>query len=365
MIIKGLNKRFAEIGKIKIGCKGELKKSSTGKEFRQPKKYGYFVVTTTEKDNNGNFIIDQEIMKLLGEKPKEIAIRLPFDSIDLNFFTSFQLYEGNKCRCRGNGEKATFIEADGKSKEIDCKNGECQYLQEGKCKVSGILSCYLACKLELGGVYRFRTHGWNSVSNILSALLDFYDQTGGILLGMPLKLKMLKKSTEKHGNVDTVTVVLDNSKITEIIDFRQLALKEKESRKMLEFDVKKIENKAREDGFTKDTDDPKDVQEEFYPLSQDNTIPGEFQEEPIMDTDPIDIHEPVVDAKSEQNIKYNITSSNIWQYVNKIKNIDDKTNAAGLIKEVMKIKDKVAQNEALKPIIEILTTCLNKQGFKE
>ena len=48
-IKKGLNPRFAEVGKIKIGGKGETKKTSGGKDFQIPVRYDHFVVTTTER----------------------------------------------------------------------------------------------------------------------------------------------------------------------------------------------------------------------------------------------------------------------------------------------------------------------------
>lgn len=268
MIKNGITPRFIEVGKIKIGGKGEMKKSKEGKEFQLPIRYDHFVVTTTEKGKDGNYIPDHAIMKKLveycnGGDVREIPIRLPFDSIDMNFFTSFQYYHGNKCVCRGDGESAERTAQDGSIKKIKCDPDACEYLKNEKCKVSGILSCHIPLSMEVGGVYRFRTHSWNTVSGILASLKYFSDNTNGVLQGLPLKMKFLKKSTQDHGNVNVVTVVLDG---IELMKMRELALVEYENRMKLGIDMKLLESQAREAGFTVETDDPEDVAAEWYPV---------------------------------------------------------------------------------------------------
>lgn len=262
MIKKGLTPRFAEVGKIKIGGKGETRKSKEGKDYQLPVKYEHFVVTTTEKGKDGNYIIDNELMKKLGPEPKEIPIRLPFDSIDMNFFTSFQFYTGNKLICHGDGVSAKRTGADGIEKDVPCETGDCQYLKEGKCKVSGILSCQIPLGMEPGAIYRFRTHSWNTVSSILAALEYISENTKGILQGLPLKLKFLKKSTQEHGNVNIATITLDG---VEMIKMRELAFLEFENRTKLGIDIKNLETQARTSGFLIDHDDPEDVEAEYYP----------------------------------------------------------------------------------------------------
>lgn len=274
MIKKGLSPRLAEVGKIKIGGRGDLKKSKNGKDFRLPVRYDHFVVTTTEKGADGNFIIDGTIMKELGAKPKEIPIRLIFDDIDMNFYTSFQYYHGKKMMCKGDGEKAVWYGSDdGIPKTGVCNPDTCKFAQPDskgatKCKISGILSCMLPFVMDIGGVYRFRTHGWNSVSNILASLQFISENTGGVLQGLPLKLKMMKKSTEEHGNVNTVTIVLDG---IQMVKMRELAFQEFQNRKMLGINMKQLEDKAVASGFLEDKDNPADVEEEFYAPMQDVT----------------------------------------------------------------------------------------------
>lgn len=265
MIKKGLTLRFTEIGKIKIGGKGETRKSKDGKDYQLPVRYEHFVVTTTEKGKDGNFIIDEKVMKELGLEPKEIPIRLPFDSTDMNFFTSFQMYHGNNCLCRGDGENATRYTKDGKEQQIKCNPYGCEFIQpddkgQSKCKPSGILSCIIPDSMEAGAVYRFRTHSWNSVSGILASLQYISDNTNGVLQGLPLKLKFLKKATQDHGNVSIVTIVLDG----EMLRIRESAMIEYQNRMQLGIDMKRIEDQARATGWCDEKDDPEDVQTEYY-----------------------------------------------------------------------------------------------------
>ena len=208
-------------------------------------------------------------MSILGDKPKEIAITLPFDDIDMNFFTSFQYYHGKKCICQGDGITAIRIDKNDVSNQAECNPDKCEHLESGKCKVSGILSCHIKASMEIGGVYRFRTHSWNSVSNILASLKYFSDNTNGILQGLPLKLKFLKKSTAEHGNVNVVTIVLDG---IEMLALRSKALAENKDRDRLGINMKQLQIQAVNEGFLDDTDDPEDVEVEFY---NDETEPVE------------------------------------------------------------------------------------------
>lgn len=265
-IKKGLNARISEIGKIKIGGKGAEKTSTNKKKYRQPVKFGHFKVTATERGPDGNFLPDEEVMSALKktqgtDEPKELRIRFPFDDTDMNFYTSYQFYDGSKLACKGDGEKAERKDSEGNMVEAECNTDTCKHMKSGKCKVSGILSCYLPDSPSFGGVYRFRTHGWNSVGGILKALEDYSKYTGGILQGLPFKLKFIKKHTEEHGNVPVVALVMDG---VELNDMRRLAIEEKKGRAELSVDMKVIEHDVREAGYEPDTDEAEDVAAEFY-----------------------------------------------------------------------------------------------------
>lgn len=278
-IKRGLIPSLAEVGKIKIGEKGAEKTSRNNNKFRLPVRLDYFKVTTTERDpKTGNYVQDKAVHEIIGPKPTEIKIRLPFDSVDKNFYTQFMAYTGNKKVCSGDGEKAirkgklsksgSKLKQEGDNlEEIDCNPDTCKVFQEGFCKVAGILSCFLTDYPDIGGVHKFRTHGWNATSSILGALDYFSKNTGGVLQGLPLKLVLLKKTTEKHGTINYATVVIDGE---EIRGLRALALEEKKNRQLMNVDILQIEQQAVESGFFEDTDKEEDIQEEFYPENEEN-----------------------------------------------------------------------------------------------
>ena len=276
MIKRGLHKTLAEVGKIKTGYRGEARQSAGGKTFAPPKKLDHFIITTTERGADGNLKQNDALMATLGDKPRELKIRLPFDSIDKNFFTQFQAYDGGRRVCSGDGieadrrgevsisgpaDKPSLVVKGEAPARVPCDPDTCPILAAGKCKVSGILSCFLPQSGDLGGVYKFRTHSWNAVSSILAALEFFAANTGGILQGMPLKLVLVKKTTEDHGTITYATVVLDGE---EIHGLRRLAIEERDSRKMLGYDIAATEAAAEAEGFFEDHDDEGEVEAEFY-----------------------------------------------------------------------------------------------------
>ena len=293
MIKRGLNSKLAEVGKIKIGRKAEkVTKTKNGKEFQMPEKLDYFLITTTERDASKNLIINHEIMDRLPKdkngKIRELRIRLPFDSVDKNFFTQYQYYAGRHRVCSVDGVEAErifrqagkqvlpFEDGDkeievkqGEVKKIKCDPSTCIFSTSGKCKVSGILSTFLPDAKDLGGIYKFRTHSYNSVASIDGSLKYYAEQTGGVLQHMPLKLVMIKKTTEDHGNIDYVTVVVDGDKI---YGLRKAAMEEVQSRKMLGVNITALEEQAERSGFFRDTDPEDVVQEEFYPENETEEI---------------------------------------------------------------------------------------------
>lgn len=308
--IKTFIPRLAEAGKIKIGGKGKEITTKNGKKMRIPEKYDHFVITKMERDQHGNLIKDQAIHKIIGEQPKELFFTLLYDDIQLNFYTAFALYSGHKCFCRGDGEKAIrMIKTDKKDKkgqdiykhqEIICPAGDCEYLINEQCKPCGILSAVLQNTQEMGIVHKFRTHAWNSVQNIMSSLAYIQMQTGGKLAGIPLKMSIIKKATEDHGNVITVNVSFAGTP-------EQLAkavVAETKRREMLKLDILKLENMAKQIGITDDTDDPQEVEEEFYNESEIITNKSKAQ---TIDADmfvtPAVIEEEQKEPKKEDHFK--------------------------------------------------------------
>jgi len=222
MAIKSLQVDLAERGKIKIGDKSQEKKeTSGGKKMAQPLKLDHFIITTMQKDAADRFIPDIVLMNRLKkeqgvDKLKEIPIRLLYDNNELNFITGLSCYkktfingkERLGCWCSGDNEKALRLNEKGEYEEINCP---CErlgpfYSLADKCKYIGTLQCLIEGTNRVGGVWRFRTTGKNSVKSIIASMnmiktltgggqTDSEDNPLGPLAWIPLKMIVSPKST--------------------------------------------------------------------------------------------------------------------------------------------------------------------------
>ena len=205
-MIKTFVPGLKEIGKIKIGRKGEIKKSKAGNEYRPPEKFNHFEVVTLHKDDNGDFIPDAAVMGFIGSDCKELDVSLLYNDPTLNFFTRFNQYKGGKCMCSGDGERA--VKADGT--ELVCNPDTCPVFATKKCKPNGILSVVLKDAPRLGGVYKFRTTSVNSIRSILSSMFFIQSLTGGILADIPLKMTVSPQSVNPVGSQTAQTIYVVN-----------------------------------------------------------------------------------------------------------------------------------------------------------
>lgn len=210
MAIKNLVPQLAERGKIKIGYKGEEKTSGNNKKFGQPTKLDCFLITTVQRDAAGRLMADKTLMNKLcveggptiPEGPykglpiiKEMPVRLLYDDIDLNFLTRYASYQGNRCTCSGDGEVAQRLN-DGKFQEIQCPCQRQDPLYQGndRCKILGTLQVLIEGTDRIGGVWKFRTTSYNTVTGILSSLAMLKTITGGPLSGIPLLMAVSPKT---------------------------------------------------------------------------------------------------------------------------------------------------------------------------
>ena len=269
-MIKNLQLRLAETGKIKIGKKGDERTSKKGTKYRLPEKTEYFTITTLERDKNGDFLPDTEIMDLYGKKPTNLDIKLLFDDIELNFPTQYAYYQGSKRLCSGDGEKAQQVNwQTGEVTDIECNPDKCPHFQKGECKVGGILNCILTKSARIGGVYKFRTHSINSVINILSSLKFIWTITGGKLAMIPLTLTLRPKHVTPEKAKAGITVYVANIEYhgnnSGLLDD---ALEVAKGMLARNADMKQIQMKAKELAFS-DGLTAEEIAAEFYPQSQD------------------------------------------------------------------------------------------------
>ncbi|MFP3869039.1 MAG: hypothetical protein ACLFUU_12940 [Desulfobacteraceae bacterium] len=271
-MIKNMVPRLAERGKIKIGDKGEVRKSQTGKEFMLPKKLDHFMITTLHRDAAGRLMLDKELMSRFageGGKITELPIRLLYDDIELNFQTRYAYYSGNRCICSGDGETAQRLR-NGKYVEVPCpcERQEPTYQGKDPCKVNGTLSVLLQGVNRIGGVWKFRTTSYNTVQNILSGLALIKTITGGVLAGIPLNMVLSPKTVTvpTTGQNMVVYVVSIEYQGTEE-QLAEIGYDLARTRAEHKIRMEEIEAQARK-LLTQQVETPeeqKEVQEEFYP----------------------------------------------------------------------------------------------------
>lgn len=216
MMIKNLCPGLVELGKIKIGNKGAIRKSNSGSDWQAPQKLDHFLITTNERGADNNFKLDDSLHKIFGDVPKQIAVRLIYDDISLNFATRYICYYGKTVFCSGDGEEAQRLQKDGshKATTCPCERQDPKFTGDdgkgkGKCKINGILSVIIDGAQTVGGVWKFRTTSYNSVVGILSSLAMIQRITGGRLAGIPMMMTVSPKTVANplDGKQQTIYVV--------------------------------------------------------------------------------------------------------------------------------------------------------------
>lgn len=280
-MIKTIVPRLAEVGKIKIGKKGAVRKTQQGKEFRLPQKDDHFTITGLSRDKNDDFVPDLKIMEMVGsatnQRPDhltEIPVRLLYDDIELNFPTRLACFNGTSCWCSGDGEKAERVKdiktGEMVSVECPCERQNPGYKGRDKCKPTGVLSVVIDGIPIVGGVWKFRTTSYNSVVNIISSLTFIKSLTKGVLAGLPLYMVVSPKTAnvEGVGNTTIFMVRLEYRGTTQSLV--EIGYSEAERRAVAQIKMDSIEDSARLLVHQPmNPDEERDISEEFYPENQD------------------------------------------------------------------------------------------------
>ncbi len=280
-MIKGLQPRLAEAGKIKIGAKGELKKSGRGNEFRPPVKLDHFLITKTERDANGDFIVDTEMLAAIGTDAddghvRSIPIVLHSDRIDEVFPTSYALYTGRRCVCRGDGEKAIKREIKdkvftGKEKEVDCP---CSYLNAAdgpKCKPNGKLYCSIAAPgaAVAGAVHIWRTTSIISIQQMVGSL-EQIRSICGVLRNVPLWLRVKPVTIERADGTITVYCCHVELRAADVADVQRRALEAARVRRELGFRDEDYRRIVSLPAHGESAREEEEIAEELYPEDESN-----------------------------------------------------------------------------------------------
>ena len=202
-MIHGLLPSLAESGRIKLGKKGKAVTSKDGKTFRLPEKLSYFLLTTTEKDQDtDDYIIDTEIMDILKKNGKAaynadgklvgIPIRLLYNDIDMNLSTQYVSYVGGLLACSGDGQEGKT--RDGRKVKCPCGKLDNSYVGNDKCKLYSVLSVLIE-GARIGTCYKLRTTSNNTARHLISSMILIKTRTGGLLAFIPLQLVVRPKKT--------------------------------------------------------------------------------------------------------------------------------------------------------------------------
>ena len=268
-MIKGIRPGLAECGKIKIGGKGAERKSAKGGTYRLPEKYDHFLVTTTKRDNKGDFIKDESLMDSLIKDPdgkiRQIPIILHSNEIDEIFPTCFASYEGRKISCRGDGEQA--ITANGRV--IDCNVLECETFKKRQCKPHGILHCSIALPdhAVAGAVYKWRTTSIISIQRLIGSLQQI-KAVCGVLRGIPLMLKLEEVTVTPDGVKGSSKVYCCHVELhaSDIMEVQRQALEAANMRRLVgSDDPESYRALISAPAFDETIEEQEDVADEFFP----------------------------------------------------------------------------------------------------
>jgi hypothetical protein len=234
--------RMAEIGKIKIGGK------VAGKRDGQllPNKWDHFKIATLVKEGD-MLVLDDEMNKLIGDDCTALDIGLCYDDIGMNFQEYYSLPWASRDKCVGNGKTATRTLEGQERQDVTCNPNTCAFGKDHKCVKKGRLSVILQKANRIGGVYMFRTQSYHTIQYIKSSLRFLSNQTGGILAGIPLQIRVLPMSVTPAHLDKQVRVYVVNIEFPGTMDeLVQAAIHEFDRRVSLNRDMQKIEAQDRE-----------------------------------------------------------------------------------------------------------------------
>jgi predicted RNA-binding Zn-ribbon protein involved in translation (DUF1610 family) len=289
--------RQTELGKIKIGGKSsQVRRTSTGVEWRAPEKHDYFTITTMNRTPAGDLVEDTELMERLAEKYadpndhrlRRLPIRVLSNDPEEVMQSAYVWYAGKALGARSDTKTVTWFAdpqtqrrlAEPKEEPWDPKflelRGPGRNGQPGPklFKLHSTFSCAVSVTdARWGGVYKFRTTSRISGEQLFGSLIGLLKLTGGILVGMPLEMVVRPIIVAPEGKPTTVYVVHVELRGSEMKAIQQTALDQ--MRYALEFKGEMIRTQAAyrkmlvAPGFEADPKEAAEIAEEFQPETVD------------------------------------------------------------------------------------------------
>lgn len=258
-----LPRRLGEIGKIKIGGRGPERTTAEGKTMHIPQKLDHFRVTRRDREDDGfqNFVLDEPVHAVVGEKPCELDCRLMFDSPEENFQSQLQHYKGRTKVWQCDGEEAVDLRKDETRRCVRANGGECP------CKPYGRLLVVLEAAPAFGTGYVFRTTSWESINNIQTVLELLYEQFG-FLAGLPMRLRVYPAEVQyQQGNqTKTSTAYKVALELRGTYDEAAQIARAAQERRLANATELKLLAAAREKELDElDTAEAEEIAEEFHP----------------------------------------------------------------------------------------------------
>lgn len=274
LLIKNLIPGLSEAGKIKIGVKGKMITSARGQQFQPPQKLDHFLVTTLERGPDGNFLRNEEVHKMYGEKPRVLPVRLVYNALELNFQSRYVAFKGKTLWCAGDGEQAGRMNGKERvTRPCPCHLQDPTY--EGtpeapRCKVNGTLSVMIDGVARVGGVFKLRTTSYNSVVGITSSLSLISTLTAGFVTGLPFDLILRPKTAIIPTTGQSMLVwVVGLEYRGSVQDLQQIAFSRAKDQALFMGRMEQIEVMARKliakDPAIIDNGETQEIIEEFYP----------------------------------------------------------------------------------------------------
>lgn len=194
-MIKGLSekRRFPRLGKIRLGEKAISEK--TGKEY--PKAIDHFIIDAEDPK------VQKMADELIGKESKELDIIFVSEDIEINFSQWYKKYRQSVgLACRGDGEKAAFVNDKGDLVEKECP---CEELEAGTCRQVATLQ-FMIPRLPACGCFVIDTGSYNSIVNINSAL-ELTRAIFGKISFIPFRLTLRPQECQVEGRKKNIFVL--------------------------------------------------------------------------------------------------------------------------------------------------------------
>jgi hypothetical protein len=265
-----LGLRLPEIGRVKLGQKGEEKTSKQGKKYQQPEKLDHFRIVRLGRGSDNNFEIDTKAHDIYGAKPKCLQVRPISGRLEENIQAGFNLYSQAGIRlCFGDGQIGNQVDAN--TGEVTTKTCPCAEYDENRCKKYAKTSFFLDKVGGLGGVHTMTIRGRITVPALVGSLKflsGICDDAGKSIAGVGLDLRLNEVMT-KYGKVYSPYFIFPGTR-EELLDASANVTSSK-------FRVL-----ADEDEEADDTEDPTDYQpgEESFSVKSDPEAGAQYESKP-------------------------------------------------------------------------------------